>query len=132
MKKLIVAAILVIALFFVALNTSMLAEQATAWVKEHPKDPNAPVLLFRAARWCDILGDNNKAQEVYMSIYKQYPERSDLCPAALYYCAQIQADATSARKQANTYLEIIMKEYPNAGEWSTKAKQLYDEVNYVR
>ena len=131
MKKLVIAAILVIAVFFVALNTSMIADQATAWVKEHPKDPNAPVVLYRAARWCDIMGDNKKAIETYWSLYQQYPESSELCAAALYYSAQIQANATSARKLANTYLDIIIKEYPNSGNWSTKAKELYDEVNYV-
>ena len=130
-KKLIVAIIVVVVLFFVGLNSSMLANQAQAWVKEHPKDPDAPVILFRAARYCDILGDNVKALEVYWQIYQQYPERKDLCVKALYNCAQIQATATSARKLANTYLEIIMKDFPDSGEYATKAKTLYDEVNYV-
>jgi hypothetical protein len=130
-KKLIVGIILVIVLFFVGLNSSMVANQAQAWAKEHPKDPDAPVVLFKAARWCDILGDNNKAKEVYWQIYQQYKERKDLCVASLYYSAEIQATASSARKLANAYLEIILKEYPDEGEWSTKAKTLYDEVNYV-
>jgi hypothetical protein len=130
-KKLIIAIILIVVLFFMGLNSGLLARQAQAWVKEHPKDPDAPVMLFKAARWCDILGDNKKAQEVYMQIYHQYPDRRDLCVASLYYCAEIQATASSARKLANNYLDIILKEFPNEGEWSTKAKALYDEVNYV-
>jgi hypothetical protein len=130
-KKLIVAIILVIIVFFIGLNTSMIANQAQAWVKEHPKDPEAPNILFKSARWCDILGDNNKAKEVYWQIYEQYKERKDLCVASLYYCAEIQATASSARKLASTYLEIILREYPSEGEWPTKAKKLYDEVNYV-
>jgi hypothetical protein len=130
-KKLIVGIILVIVIFFVGLNSSMLANQVEAWVKEHPKDPKAPELLFKAARWCDIMGDNKKAMDIFFRIYQQYPERKDLCVASLYYCADIQANDTSARKLANNYLDIILKEYPDAGEWSTKAKTLYDEVNYV-
>jgi hypothetical protein len=130
-KKLIIGIILTIVIFFVGLNSAMLANQVQAWAKEHPKDPDAPVMLFKAARWCDILGDNKKALEIYWQIYLQYPERKELCVSGLYYSAQIQATASSARKLANNYLDIILKDYPNEGDWSSKAKALYDEVNYV-
>ena len=134
MKKLVWTAIAIIAVFAVALNTSMIAGQAEAWVAAHPKDPNAPQVLFDAARWCDWMGDNDKAIQVYWELYQQYPERGDLCAPALYYCAYIKDNSSNIvgiRKQAVPYLEIIMDQYVGQGDWSTKAKALYDEVNYV-
>jgi TolA-binding protein len=130
-KALIISAVVLIVLFFTALNSSMIADQALAWVKEHPKDPSAPEVLYRAARWCDLLGDNNKARAVYWDIYEQYPEKGEYCAPALYYIAQIISDTTSARRQANTYLQIVIDQYPNVDNWGTKAKELYDEVNNV-
>jgi hypothetical protein len=130
MKKMIVVAVLLIAIFFVALNSTMLAEQAEKWVQDNPKDPNAPTVLYDAARWCDILGDNQKAMSVYMEIYQKYPEQGEICAAALYYCANIQASTTSAPKLANTYLDIIFNQYPTVEEWNIKAKQLSDQVNH--
>ena len=130
MKKMIIVAVLLVAVFFVALNSSMLAEQAEKWVQDNPKDPNAPTVLYDAARWCDILGDNQKAIAVYMDVYKQYPEQGELCAGALYHCADIQASTTSAPKLANDYLQIIFTQYPTIEDWNKKAKELSDEVNH--
>lgn len=135
MKKLIWVAAVLIILFAIALNFSMVADQAVTWVKEHPKDPDAPVVLYRTARACDILGNDDKAGEIYWYLYQQYPERGELCAPALYYLAYDKSNntyITEIKKQANTYLEIIMNQYSTQSEWSTKAKKLYDEVNYVR
>jgi hypothetical protein len=132
MNKLIIAAIVIIGIFYVALNSSILAEQAQKWVKENPKDPHAPLVLYDVARWCDILGDNKKAMEVYGQIYQDYPDKSDLAAASLYYSAQVLVDTTSARHQADPYIDIILSQYPNEQEWVIKAKNLRDEVNYAR
>lgn len=134
MKKLIYVAVAFIALFIIALNAGMMADQAVAWVNAHPKDPNAPDVLYKAGRWCDLMGSNDKAVEIYWMLYQQYPERGDLCAPALYYAAYIKGNSSyiaALRQQANQYLQIIMDQYSNQGDWGTKAKKLYDEVNYV-
>lgn len=134
MKKLIYAAIVFIVLFIIALNAGMVADQAVAWVNQHPKDSGAPDVLYKAARWCDLMGSNDKAVEIYWMLYQQYPERADLCAPGLYYAASIKANSSyivALRQQANQYLQVIMDQYPSQGDWGTKAKKLYDEVNYV-
>lgn len=115
-----------------ALNTSMLADQALKWVQENPKDPHAPKVLYEAARWCDIMGDNKKALEVYWDLYQQYPGSSSLCAASLYYSAQIQVDTSVSKKLADPFLKIILDQYFSETEWVEKARKLQDEVNYVR
>ena len=134
MKKLIYWVIALMVLFILALNSSILANQAVAWVKENPKDPDAPIVLFRAGRWCDLLGDNSRALEIYWELYQEYPEKADLCAEALFNSAQIKNNASNVvglRKQALPYLDIILNQYSTQEEWRAAAKKLYDEVNYV-
>ena len=131
MKKLLIAAVAIIAVFIFILNSSFLSDQATAWVKEHPKDPNSADVLYDVGRWCDLTGDNDKAIELYTLLYHQYPERGDLCAPGLYHCAAIKANGSYIRVirlEAIPYLETIINQYPNQDDWGTKAKQLYDEV----
>ena len=124
----------VIIVFLIALNSSLIADQALAWVKANPKDPTAPDVLYRAGRFCDVMGNNDKAVEIYWMLYEEFPERGDICAPALYYCGNIKASASyilAIRKQALPYLDIVVNQYSNQQEWRTKAKQLYDEVNYA-
>ncbi len=131
MGKMIFFAVVLIGVFFVALNSSMLADQAEKWVQDNPKDPNAPKALFYAARWCDFLGDNQTAIVTYMKLYELYPEQGDLCAAGLYHCAEIQDETTGAPKLANNYLQIIFDHYSSQTDWTAKAKELSDEVNHA-
>lgn len=134
MKKLIIGVIVLIVLFVLVLNSSILADQAVLWAKNNPKDPQAADVLFKAARWCDILGNNDRAVEIYWMLYQQYPERADLCAPALYHCGDIRANQSNIlvmRKQALPYLDIVISQYSGQGDWGTKAKKLYDEVNYA-
>ena len=135
LKKVVITAIACIILLILLLNSSILADQAVAWVTKNPKDPEAALVLFRAGRWCDTMGDNDRAQVIYWQLDEQYPERADLVAPALFYSADILANGSNIlglRKQANPILEIIMNQYSSQQEWSTKAKKLFDEVNYVR
>jgi|SRR5581483_2849677 len=123
-----------IVIFIIVLNTGLVADQSLAWVKNNAKDPAAPDVLFKTARWCDILGSDDKAIEIYWKLYQDYPERADLCAPALYYIAYLKANGTyivGVKKQALPYLETIMNQYSTQEEWRAKAKTLYDEVNYV-
>jgi hypothetical protein len=132
MKKLIVIGVILIAIFVFALNANMIADQAEKWVKENPKDPDASTVLFEAARYCDILGDNARAQAVYWEIYQLYPEKSSVCAKALYYDAENKVETSAAtRNYAIPILDIIMGQYPSEEEWVQKAKTLKDEVTYV-
>ncbi len=134
MKKIIYGALALIAIFILVLNSSILADQAVNWVKDNPKDPDAPLVLYRAGRWCNIMGDGDTAIAIYQKLYDQYPEKSDLCAPAMYYSGEIKSDASNIvalRKQAIPYLEIVVNQYSTEGDWGTKAKKLLDEVNYV-
>ncbi len=116
------------------LNSSILADQAVDWVKANPKDPDAPLVLFRAGRWCDLMGNGDHAVEIYGKLYSDYPEKSDLCAEALFHSAEIKANASNIvalRKQALPYIDIITTQYASQEEWRSKAKKLYDEVNYA-
>lgn len=133
MKKLVIGGICLIFFFMIALNTTMLAEQAEQWVKNNPKDPHAPQVLFDAARWCDILGDNHKAQTVYDEIFRLYPENSAISAAALFYEAQNKVQTSAATKSyAIPILDTLISQYPDQTEWAEKGKKLRDEVIYVR
>jgi len=134
MKKLVIGALVLIGLFVLVLNTGLVADQALDWVKANPKDPQAPVVLYRTARWCDVMGSDERANAVYLQLYQQYPEKGELCAPALFYVAQNISNASynvGVRKQALPYLEIIINDYSSQEEWRTKAKQLYDEVSYA-
>lgn len=132
MRNMIIAAVILLGLFFTLLNSSMLANQADNWVQKNPDDPNAPSVLYYAARWCDILGDNQKAIETYMELYNDYPDQNELCAAGLLHCAQIQQETTGAPALANNYLKIIFSQYPDQTKWVAQAKVISDEVNHVR
>lgn len=134
MKKLIYAAIALIIIFVLVLNSSILADQAVEWVKKNPKDPEAALVLYRAGRWCDILGSGDRALEIYWQLYEQYPERGDLCAPALYYSAEYKANSSNIvalRRDALKYIDILTNEYSTQEEWRVKAKKLFDEVNYA-
>jgi hypothetical protein len=132
MKKLVVIGVVLIALFIFVLNSSMIANQAEKWVKENPKDPDAPTALYWAARYCDILGDNAKAQSVYWEIYQLYPEKSALCAEVLYRDAENKVETSAAtRNYAIPILDMVLNQYPSEEEWVQKAKTLKDEVTYV-
>ncbi len=119
-------------LFVTALNTGMISDQANQWIQKNPKDPNAPQVLYDVARYCDILGDNNRAQSLYDEFYHLYPENSSLCAAALYYEADNKVETSAVTKAyAVPILDTIINQYPNEEKWVTKAKALRDEVTYV-
>src|ERR1041384_6689328 len=100
MKKVFFFLVLLGGIFFVAMNSSMVADQALDFAKNNPKDDRAPGWIYRAARWCDMLGDNNKAMTTYWELYQRYPERGDLCAPALYHMAQIVLDTSVAKQRA--------------------------------
>ena len=134
MKKPILIAAAVIALFILLLSSSVVSDQGEKWALANPKDPHAPEVLYRAARWCDIMGDDDKAVEIYWKLYETYPQNGDLVAPALYYSAKIKANSgtiVALRKQANSYLDILLNQYSGQTEWHALGQKLYDEVNYV-
>lgn len=134
LKKVVIWAIVLIVLFVLVLNSGMIAEQAIGWVQDHPKDPDAPEVLYKTGRWCDIIGDTKRSFELYSLLYQDYPERSDLCAPALYHLAEDMVNSSyivGVKKQALPWLDIIQNQYSTQEEWREKAKQLEDEVNYV-
>src|SRR5215472_18701105 len=108
MKKLIAGVILLLVIVFIGLNTGMIADQSEQWVKNNPKDGHAPDVLYKSARWCDLMGDNDRAVSVYTDLYQAYPERGDLCAPALYHIAQIEIDVTNSKSRGRPYLEKLI------------------------
>ena len=134
MKKLVYWVIALLVLFILVLNSSILANQAVTWAKENPKDPDAPLVLYRAGRWCDLLGNSDRALEIYWELYQDYPEREDLCAPAMFYSGEIKANGSNIialRKQALPFLDIVINQYASQEEWRANAKKLEDEVNYA-
>ncbi len=132
MKKIFIIAGALFLLFFVVLDTSLIGDEALAWVAAHPKDPNSPEVLYDAGRWCDWMGNDGKASALYLQLVKQYPQQGDLCAPALYHVAYNLANGTyilGIKKQALPYLDTILNQYSDKGEWAAKAKELSDEVN---
>jgi hypothetical protein len=132
MKKILVVAVLLIALVVVVLNTSLVSNEAMDWVAANPKDPNAPEVLYRVGRWCDVMGSDERAKSLYLQLVQQYPKRGDLCAPALYYVASDLANGSyivALRKQAQPYLRTILDQYPDQEAWRTKAQQLSDELD---
>ena len=131
MKKLLVVAVLLVAVAVLVLNTSLVADQAKDWVADHPQDPNAPEVLYRVGRWCDIMGSTEKAKALYLQLVQQYPKQGDFCAPALYYTASDLANGSyilGLRKQALPYLKTIQDEYPYEETWRAKAQQLSEEL----
>ena len=131
MKKIFLIAGALILVFVLVLNTSLVADEALAWVAANPKDSSAPDVLYDMGRWCDLMGNTDKAREIYLQLYKQYPERADLCAPALYHVAYNFANGTYIvviKKQALPYLDIVLNQYSTQTDWQAKAKQLDDEV----
>lgn len=134
MKHLLIALVFLATGFVLVLNTSILAGWAAAWVGDHPKDPDAPEVLYRVGRWCDIVGNNEGAQTLYLKLVQQYPKRGDLCAPALYYTASDIADGSyiiALRKQAIPYLRTILDQYSDQANWKAKAQKLDDELENV-
>lgn len=134
MKHLLIAVVLLVTGLVLVLNTSIVAERALAWVGDHPKDPDAPEVLYQVGRWCDIMGSNERAKTLYLKLVQQYPKRGDLCAPALYYTASDIADGSyivALRKQAIPYLRTILDQYPDQDIWKAKAQQLDDELEKV-
>ena len=131
MKKMIVAIVFLIVIALLLLNPSIEASWASSWVAANAKDPQAPEVLYHAARWCDLLGDGAMADNLYIKLHDQYPDRADLCAPALYYLAYGIANGSyvlGLKKGALPYLQDLVNEYPNQVEWQSKGKKLYDEV----
>lgn len=133
-KNLVIVIAILLVVFIVVVNCGMVADQVVGWVNNNSKDPNAPDVLYRTARWCDIMGNDTKAAQLYWMLYQQYPERADIVAPALYYTAYDKINGTyilGLKKQALTYLDILLNQYSGQSDWCTKGKQLEDEVNYA-
>ena len=132
MKGLIFLGVLVAGILVLALNPHLAADQIMDWVKQNPKYPSAPDLLYDTGRMCQFLTDGDTAIAVYNDLYQSYPDNAALCAPALYYCGQIKADSGYIkvfRMQALPYLQIILDQYSEQVEWVTKAQALMNEVN---
>ena len=133
-RNLVIVVVILIVAFIVVLNSGMVADQVVGWVNSNSKDPSAPDVLYKAARWCDIMGNDDKAAQLYGMLYQQYPERADLVAPALYYEAYDKVNGTyilGIKKQALPILDILLNQYSDQAKWCTKGKALQDEVNYA-
>ena len=127
MGKLIAGILIFVVIFFVAMNTQMISDQTTAWVSEHGKDPSAPTALFWAGWWANILGDNQNAEKMFWTLYKQYPTDSDHVCEGLLDIADNRSQG-AAKMSAVDYCNIVIQEYPSEQKWLEKAQKLKEQV----
>src|SRR5258708_33447473 len=97
MKKLIAVIIVLVVLFVLVLNPTFIANQTMDWAAANPKDENTPKILYYVGRGCDLTGNGEKAVSLFWLLYQQYPEKSELCAPALYYCGRIKANGSYVR-----------------------------------
>lgn len=131
MKSLIFLGVLIAGILVLVLDPHLAADQVVSWVKQNPKYPSAPDLLYDTGRMCQFLQDGDTAIAVYNDLYQQYPDKGELCAAALYYCGEIEsgADIKAYRLQAVPYLQIILDQYSDQTAWVVKAQALMTQVN---
>jgi hypothetical protein len=55
-----------------------------------------------------------------------------LCAPGLYHAADLLRQTVPGKQRARNCLEIVMSQYEANEEWNTKAKRLYDEINFMR
>src|SRR6202789_3690521 len=101
MKGLIFLGVLVAALLVVGLNPHLAADPIMNWVKQNPKYPSAPELLFDTGRVCQFLTDGDTAIVVYNDLYQQYPTEDAFCAEAMYHCGEIKADSGYIKTKTN-------------------------------
>lgn len=135
MKGLIFLGVFVAGILVVALNPHLASDQVISWVKQNPKDPSAPEYLYDTGRVCQFLTDTDTATVVYNFLYQQYPDKSEFCAPAMYYCAEMKVDSSYIKvfkMQALPYLQIILDQYADQPDWVAKAQTLMNQVNGVK
>lgn len=130
LKALIIPILILTGVLVVALNTGFLADKALEWASKNPDRPEAPQLVYRVARWCDLTGDDQNAVRLYLQIYERFPERRELAAESIYRAALAVSYGT-ARRQASNYLDLLFREYPEQEKWRSKGKELWDVVNKI-
>ena len=98
-------------------------EQYCAFVKEKPKDPEAPEWLFKAVQLEVKTGVTDKAIELTNQLVNDYPNDKN-APVALVMLASEVYDARlhDLDKTRATY-ERVIKDYPDS-RWASDAKIL--------
>ncbi len=132
MKGLMFLGVIVAAILIVALNPHLAADQIISWVKQNPKYASAPELLYDTGRACEFLTDTDTATEVFNFLYQQYPDKSEFCAPAMYYCGEMKVDSSYLKvfkMQSIPYLQIVLDQYADQTEWAAKAQALMNQVN---
>lgn len=130
MKKFVAFAFLLFFALFFLMNGKMIRDVTLDWVDKNPKDIGAPAILLRSAVWCDWTGSDAQALELYQAVWTRYPEATAQAAQALYRVAYHHSQST-ARKNANQFLQMIFDQYEAEEKWRVKAVELWDEVNHA-
>ena len=100
-------------------------EQYCEFVKQNPKDPQAPEWLFKAMQVEVRVGETDKAIELTNKLAKDYPEYENVPVALVMLASDVYNDQLHDLDQARATYERVVKDYPDS-EWAKTAAQLIE------
>ena len=102
-----------------------LAATCLRFASDFPRDPYAPVALWKAAQVLRSLGDFEGAVQCGKALVDAYPTHP-LAPIALYFNAVVLNEDGGVQEAAAFYLERLTNEYP--GDSLAKDAALYRQT----
>jgi tetratricopeptide (TPR) repeat protein len=102
-----------------------LAATCLRFASDFPRDPYAPVALWKAAQVLRSLGDVEGAVQCGKALVDAYPAHP-LAPIALYFNAVVLNEDVGVQEAAAFYLERLTNEYP--GDSLAKDAALYRQT----
>jgi len=102
-----------------------LAATCLRFASDFPRDPYAPVALWKAAQVLRSLGDVEAAVQCGKALVDAYPAHP-LAPIALYFNAVVLNEDGGVQEAAAFYLERLTNEYP--GDSLAKDAALYRQT----
>jgi len=102
-----------------------LAATCLRFASDFPRDPYAPVALWKAAQVLRSLGDVEGAVQCGKALVDAYPAHP-LAPIALYFNAVVLNEDGGVQEAAAFYLERLTNEYP--GDSLAKDAALYRQT----
>lgn len=98
-------------------------EQYCEFVKQNPKDPQAPEWLFKAMQIEVRTGEAEKAIELANQLANDYPDYKNVPVALVMLASEVYNDQLHDLEKARATYERIINDYPDS-QWAADAKVL--------
>ena len=100
-------------------------EQYCAFVKQNPKDPQAPEWLFKAMQIEVRTGETDKAIELANQLANDYPDYKNVPVALVMLASEVYNDQLHDLDKARATYERVISNYPDT-QWAADAKILVE------